>query len=245
MQIEEARRILKQYYGYEQFRPLQEQVISAVLQKQDVLVLMPTGGGKSVCYQVPAMAMPGVCVVVSPLIALMHDQVEALRELGIAASYLNSTLTAEAQYEIENQCLEGKLKLLYVSPEKLLSSGFLSFLSRLQLNLFAIDEAHCISSWGHDFRPEYTQLKHIKAHFPDVPVIALTATADKLTQKDIVEQLHLQNPEVFIASFDRPNLNLLVKPGRDRIRQIYDFLRKHPQEPGIVYCLSRNGTEQL
>lgn len=243
--IREAREALKLYFGYEQFRPMQEQIIGTVLQGQDVVVLMPTGGGKSVCYQIPAIVMPGLCVVVSPLIALMKDQVEALLANGIPAAYINSSQTAEQQYAIENQCLQGQLKLLYVSPEKLLSSGFLSFLSRVQVSLFAVDEAHCISSWGHDFRPEYTQLKALKQQFPAIPVIALTATADKLTQKDIQDQLHLRNPQVFVASFDRPNINLVVKPGRDRFNRITDFLAKRPNQPGIIYCLSRKATESL
>ncbi len=245
MEIREAREALKLYFGYDQFRPMQEQIISCILQKKDVVVLMPTGGGKSVCYQVPAVVMKGITLVVSPLIALMKDQVEALLENGINAAYLNSTQSAEDQYNIENQCLDGKLKLLYVSPEKLLSLGFFSFLKRLHISLFAIDEAHCISAWGHDFRPEYTQLKALKQQFPQVPVVALTATADKLTQKDIQEQLYLQNPQVFISSFDRPNINLTVKPGRDRLNQILAFLDRHKGQPGIVYCLSRNATEML
>lgn len=243
--IREAREALKLYFGYEQFRPMQEQIIESVLQARDVVVLMPTGGGKSVCYQVPAIVMPGLCVVVSPLIALMKDQVEALLANGIPAAFINSSQTAEQQYQIENQCLEGKLKLLYVSPEKLLSPGFLSFIKRVKVSLFAVDEAHCISAWGHDFRPEYTQLKALKQQFPAIPVIALTATADKLTQKDIQEQLHLQQPRVFVASFDRPNINLMVKPGRDRYKKITDFLDRHYNQPGIIYCLSRKGVESL
>ncbi|RDV14183.1 DNA helicase RecQ [Pontibacter diazotrophicus] len=243
--IREAREALKLYFGYEQFRPMQEQIINGLLQKKDVVVLMPTGGGKSVCYQVPAVVQPGLCVVISPLIALMKDQVEALLANGIPAAYINSSQNAEQQYQIENDCLEGKLKLLYVSPEKLLSSGFLSFLSRVKVSLFAVDEAHCISSWGHDFRPEYTQLKALKQQFPNIPVVALTATADRLTQKDIQEQLYLQNPEVFVASFDRPNINLMVKPGRDRFNKITEFISNRPKQPGIIYCLSRKGTESM
>lgn len=243
--IREAREALKLYFGYEQFRPMQEQIIEGVLQGKDVVVLMPTGGGKSVCYQVPAVVQPGICVVVSPLIALMKDQVEALLANGIPAAYINSSQNAEQQYQIENQCLEGKLKLLYVSPEKLLSSGFMAFLRRINVSLFAVDEAHCISSWGHDFRPEYTQLKALKQQFPNIPVIALTATADKLTQKDIQDQLYLRNPQVYVASFDRPNINLMVKPGRDRFNKITDFLSRRHNQPGIVYCLSRKATESL
>jgi ATP-dependent DNA helicase RecQ len=245
MDIREAREALKLHFGYEQFRPMQEQIISNVLKGKDVVVLMPTGGGKSICFQVPALIMPGICVVVSPLIALMKDQVEALLVNGIKAAFLNSTLAADQQYAIENQCLTGELKLLYVSPEKLLAPGFIAFLKRVNVSLFAIDEAHCISSWGHDFRPEYTQLKVLKQQFINVPVIALTATADRLTQKDIQEQLYLQNPEVFVSSFDRPNINLMVRPGRDRFKQITDFLDRHHGQSGIIYCLSRNGTESI
>jgi ATP-dependent DNA helicase RecQ len=245
MDIREAREALKLHFGYEQFRPMQEQIISNVLKGKDVVVLMPTGGGKSICFQVPALIMPGICVVVSPLIALMKDQVEALLVNGIKAAFLNSTLSADQQYAIENQCLTGELKLLYVSPEKLLAPGFIAFLKRVNVSLFAIDEAHCISSWGHDFRPEYTQLKVLKQQFINVPVIALTATADRLTQKDIQEQLYLQNPEVFVSSFDRPNINLMVRPGRDRFKQITDFLDRHHGQSGIIYCLSRNGTESI
>lgn len=243
--IREAREALKLYFGYEQFRPMQEQIITNILQGDDVLVLMPTGGGKSVCYQVPAVVMPGLCVVVSPLIALMKDQVEALLVNGIPAAYLNSSQTAEQQYEIENKCLNGGIKLLYVSPEKLLSAGFFSFLKRLKVSLFAVDEAHCISAWGHDFRPEYTQLRALKQQFPAIPVVALTATADKLTQKDIQEQLQLNRPEVFVASFDRPNINLMVQPGQNRFHKITEFISRRHGQPGIIYCLSRKATESL
>jgi len=237
--------ILKKYFGYDTFRPLQQQVVEAVLARKDALVLMPTGGGKSICYQVPALTMPGICIVVSPLIALMKDQVEALLANGVRAGFLNSTQNAETQYKLENECLAGTLKLLYVSPEKLLSNGFFSFLRRLEINLFAIDEAHCISAWGHDFRPEYTQLKFLKEQFPAVPIIALTATADRLTRQDITNQLHLPDPKVFISSFDRPNINLSVRPGKNRLKTIKEFLDAHKAQPGIIYCLSRNSTEQL
>ncbi|PVY42431.1 DNA helicase RecQ [Pontibacter virosus] len=243
--IREAREALKLYFGYEQFRPMQEQIITHILQQKDVVVLMPTGGGKSICYQVPAVVMPGLCVVVSPLIALMKDQVEALLANGIPAAFLNSSQTADEQYKIEEKSLSGQIKLLYVSPEKLLSAGFFSFLKRLQVSLFAVDEAHCISAWGHDFRPEYTQLRALKQQFPTIPVVALTATADKLTQKDIQEQLQLRQPHVFVASFDRPNINLTVLPGQNRFNKITDFLSGHTGQPGIIYCLSRKATESL
>jgi ATP-dependent DNA helicase RecQ len=237
--------ILKKYFGYDRFRPMQEAIIQTVLAKKDAVVLMPTGGGKSVCYQVPALTMEGTCVVVSPLIALMKDQVEALRVNGVEAAFLNSSQNSSQQRSIEEKCRRGSLKLLYVSPEKLLSEGFFQFMHELNVNLFAIDEAHCISAWGHDFRPEYTQLKTLKTHFPEVPVIALTATADKLTRKDIVEQLHLSEPEVFISSFDRKNLSLSVLPANGRTQQILRFLHNNPDSSGIIYCLSRKSTEGL
>jgi ATP-dependent DNA helicase RecQ len=239
-------KILKEYFGYDQFRPLQLEIIESITNdKRDTLVLMPTGGGKSLCYQVPAMLLEGICVVISPLIALMKDQVEALRQNGVNAAFINSTQSATEQRYLEQQCLEGGIKLLYVSPEKLQNEAFKVLLWQLNVNLFAIDEAHCISFWGHDFRPEYTQLAMLKQRFPSVPIIALTATADKLTQQDIQTQLGLRNPAVFISSFDRPNLFLEVRPAQDRIKHIVNFLMQRPNESGIIYCLSRKTTEQL
>jgi ATP-dependent DNA helicase RecQ len=224
---------------------MQEQVIRTLLAGRDSLVLMPTGGGKSVCFQIPALMKPGVCIVVSPLIALMKDQVEALLLNGIPAAFLNSTQGSREQREIEQDCQTGKLKLLYVSPEKMLSESFFVFLKTLQISLFAVDEAHCISSWGHDFRPEYTQLSMLKTHFPEVPVAALTATADKLTRQDIITQLQLHDPAVFVASFNRPNLSLKVLPGLKRMQQIERFLALQPDNSGIIYCQSRKSTESL
>lgn len=240
-----AKAALKKYYGYDTFRPMQDEIISRIFNKQDALVLMPTGGGKSVCFQIPAIVLDGTCIVVSPLISLMKDQVEGLKSIGIEAAFLNSSQTASEQREIEDNLFYGRLKLLYVSPEKVVSQGFLPMLKKIQISLFAIDEAHCISAWGHDFRPEYTQLKFIKAQFSDTPMIALTATADKLTRRDILNQLQLADPEVFVASFDRPNLSLNVRSGQKRIEQIVEFIKTKPNQAGIIYCMSRKGTEDL
>ncbi len=245
MNLSLAQAALKKYFGYEAFRPLQAEIIQAVFDKRDALVLMPTGGGKSVCFQIPAITMDGVAVVVSPLIALMKDQVEGLSANGIPAAFINSSISSDQIRNVETALLAGYIKLLYVSPEKLVSQGFQPLLKRLKINLFAIDEAHCISSWGHDFRPEYTQLRFLKEQYPEVPLIALTATADKLTRKDIVEQLQLSDPATFIASFDRPNISLQVRPGQKRFEQIVEFLKKHPNQSGIIYCLSRKGCEGL
>lgn len=243
----QALSILKKFYGYDQFRPMQADIIACVLEKKDVVVLMPTGGGKSICFQLPAMLMEGLCLVVSPLISLMKDQVDALNSNNIPAAYLNSSLHHSEEEDIILRCIHGEIKLLYVSPERLIQEAE-GLLKRLPLALFAIDEAHCISSWGHDFRPEYTQLKLLKDKFANVPVIALTATADKATRKDIIRQLNLCDPKVFISSFDRPNLSLTVKPGikpKDRIKEIARFISERPDESGIIYCLSRLTTEKV
>lgn len=245
MTLMHAREALKKVFGYDSFRPLQEEIIQTVYDRRDALVLMPTGGGKSICFQVPALTLEGTAVVVSPLIALMKDQVESLRANGASAAYINSMLDASSARNVEDELLAGRIKLLYVSPEKLVSQSFQPLLKRLKISLFAIDEAHCISAWGHDFRPEYTQLKFLKEQFPDVPMIALTATADKLTRKDIAEQLQLHDPAVFIASFDRPNIALTVRPGQRRFEQIVEFLKKHPGQSGIIYCLARKTCADL
>lgn len=240
-----AQNALKKYFGYDSFRPMQAEIIDQIYAGNDCLVLMPTGGGKSVCYQIPAVTMPGTAVVVSPLISLMKDQVEALQATGIRAAFFNSSLNGQEQKAVEDSFFKGELDLLYVSPEKLVSQHFLPLLKRAEINLFAIDEAHCISSWGHDFRPEYTRMKFLRSAFKDTPIVALTATADRITRKDILEQLKLRDPEVFIASFDRPNLSLEVRPGQKRRQQIVKFIGRRPNQPGIVYCLSRKGTETL
>jgi ATP-dependent DNA helicase RecQ len=245
MNLRTAQETLKLYFGYDSFRPMQAEIIEAVYAGRDALVLMPTGGGKSVCFQIPAITLPGACVVVSPLISLMKDQVEGLREAGVRAAYLNSSIDAGTAQQVEDAFFKGQLDLLYVSPEKLLSADFMPLLRSATINLFAIDEAHCISSWGHDFRPEYTQLRFLRREFPNIPIIALTATADKVTRRDIAQQLTLSHPAVFVASFDRPNISLEVRPGQKRVEQILDFLKTRRHQSGIVYCLSRKGAEDL
>lgn len=238
---------LKRYFGYDSFRPLQEEIIRTVLDGRDSLVLMPTGGGKSICYQLPALLCEGTAVVVSPLISLMKDQVESLCANGVAAGALNSSNDETENAVLRRACMEGSLKLLYISPEKLIAEA--NYLLRdMHISLFAIDEAHCISQWGHDFRPEYAQMGFIREMFPNIPVIALTATADKITRDDIVRQLHLNQPKVFISSFDRPNLSLTVKRGyqqKEKSKAILDFIGRHRGESGIIYCMSRSKTETV
>jgi len=237
--------LLERHFGYKSFRPKQLEVIEHVLHGRDAVVLMPTGGGKSNCYQLPALAFPGLTVVISPLIALMKDQVQALQGNGIPAAFLNSSLEFSEERFIHQQLRNGELKLLYVSPERLFQLGFLDRLIELNVSLFAVDEAHCISSWGHSFRPEYKQLHVLKQRFPTVPVIALTATADRTVRGDIAHSLGLRDPQVFISSFDRPNLSLAVLPGQDRWRAIERIVGRYAGRSGIIYCNSRAGTEKL
>ena len=245
--MKELQLLLKKFFGYSSFRPLQEDIIQHIIQKKDALVLMPTGGGKSICFQLPAIYMPGTAIVVSPLIALMKDQVESLVANGIPAAALNSVMPEEDKQQIKQLCMQGKVKLLYISPEGLM--GELAWLiPRMEISMIAIDEAHCVSHWGHDFRPEYTQLSILKERFPDIPMVALTATADKVTRSDIVEQLKLNNPRLFISSFDRPNLSFSVRRGlgkKEKINTILRFIRSHNGQSGIVYCMKRSDTVDL
>jgi len=238
--------LLKKHFGYENFRPQQEEIIEQTLSGADSLVLMPTGGGKSLCFQIPALLLPGTAIVVSPLISLMKDQVDALRSNGISAAFYNSSQSFEEQQAILNSCHDGTIKLLYISPEKLLSDTEI-ITKACKISLFAIDEAHCVSSWGHDFRPEYTQMGFLRERYPSIPFIALTATADKLTRRDIIKQLKLKKPQIFITSFDRKNLSLEVKIGvkpKEKINEIIDFIQERKNQSGIIYCLSRKKCEE-
>ncbi|MDX6189224.1 DNA helicase RecQ [Flavobacterium sp. Fl-318] len=234
---------LKENFGFEKFRPNQETIINTILSGQDTLAIMPTGGGKSICFQLPALVLPGITIVVSPLIALMKDQVDSLKTNGISACYINSSQSSEEQRFYIDHLKSNTIKLVYIAPESL--SYLDAVFNELTISLIAIDEAHCISSWGHDFRPAYTNLGYLKSRFPSTPILALTATADKATRTDITKQLNLRNPKTFVASFDRKNLSLEVRPALDRIKQITDFIEKRPNESGIVYCLSRKTTEEL
>jgi len=239
-----AHDLLSRIFGYDDFRGPQQAIVEHVAAGNDALVLMPTGGGKSLCYQVPSLLREGTGIVISPLIALMQDQVEALRQLGVRAEFLNSTLDGDTAARVERELLAGELDMLYVAPERLLTGRFLSLLSRSRIALFAIDEAHCVSQWGHDFRPEYRQLTVLHERWPDVPRIALTATADPPTQREIAERLDLTGAQHFVSSFDRPNIRYTVVQKDNAKRQLLDFLKVHRQEAGIVYCMSRRKVEE-
>lgn len=236
---------LQQHFGFSTFRPLQQEIIQDVLHKKDVFALMPTGGGKSLCYQLPALMMSGITVVISPLIALMKDQVDGLRQNGIAAAYLNSSLNYAEQQEVKNKLCSNEIKILYIAPERLAQSDFMDLLKLLNVNLFAIDEAHCISEWGHDFRPEYRQLRTLKEQFPDVPLIALTATATDRVKQDIMRQLNLGNDAKYEASFNRPNLHYKVFEKNSTFQQILDYIQKHPNASGIIYCQTRESVDSV
>ncbi|MFN8396402.1 MAG: DNA helicase RecQ [Bacteroidia bacterium] len=243
--MDTAQQALKSYFGYDEFRPMQREIIETIMEGKDCVVLMPTGGGKSICYQIPAIVMQGTCVVISPLIALMKDQVEGLRANGVRAAFINSSSSSRENQQVETDALDGKLDLLYVSPEKMLRGDFFQLLRQMKISLLAVDEAHCISQWGHDFRPEYVQLGLVKERFPDVPMVALTATADKLTRKDIEQHLRLREARVFVSSFDRPNLSLSVVPGANRSKDILHFVGERKGQSGIIYCTSKKSTESL
>ena len=243
--MKHAQTILQKTFGYENFRHHQSDIIQCLLNGEDALVLMPTGGGKSLCYQIPAMVREGVGIIVSPLIALMQDQVDALQQLGIKAAFLNSSMDGEAQNKTEQLLLNNEIDLLYVAPERLMTNKMLSLLERANIALFAIDEAHCVSQWGHDFRKEYQQLRILHERFPAVPRIALTATADQRTRQEIIEQLNLHDARLFINSFDRPNINYTISEGANARDRLWNFLqREHEKDSGIIYCLSRNKVEK-
>ena len=239
------KRLLKKHFGYDEFRPLQEEIIGSVLQRRDTLVIMPTGGGKSLCYQLPALQLDGLTLVVSPLIALMKDQVDALKANGIAAEFVNSTLTYAEITRVQSRARRGDLKIMYLAPERLALPDFKKFLSALNISLVAVDEAHCISEWGHDFRPDYRALGDMRRGMPEAPFIALTATATERVRRDIASQLGLNEPEQFVASFDRPNLHYEVRPKRRAFEQLVQLIRKRKGESAIIYCFSRKDTEEL
>jgi len=243
--VEQLRAILRQYWGYDDFRPLQAEAMRAVVEGRDSLVVLPTGGGKSLCFQAPALAMPGLAVVVSPLIFLMKDQVDALVDCGVRAACVNSTLTAGEKREIADEIRAEELKLLYLSPERLLSDRTLDFLQQVPLSFFAIDEAHCISEWGHDFRPEYRGLRVLKDRFPNVALHTYTATATPHVRDDVVRELGLCEPEVLVGSFDRPNLIYRVRRRSDLLKQLREAVDRHPDEPGLIYCIRRSDVEEI
>ena len=239
------KQLLKTYFGYDEFRPRQEEAIKNVLEKKDTFVLMPTGGGKSLCYQLPALKFEGLTLVVSPLIALMKDQVDALKANGIAAEYINSSIPYQEIVQIQKNISDGKVKVLYLAPERLALGQFQEFLQTLKIDLIAIDEAHCISQWGHDFRPDYRNLKFFRRQFPEIPIIALTATATPKVREDIIEQLSLNNPKICISSFNRENLSFIITRKRKAFDKLVQILEKHKNEAVIIYCFSRKDTERI
>lgn len=243
--MSKASEILQEVFGYQSFRDTQAEIIESITSGNDTLVIMPTGGGKSLCYQIPALILDGLTVVVSPLIALMNDQVAALQQLNVKAAAIHSNIDYDEKQRIDRSIVDGSLKMLYVSPESLLQARFLEYLKKQKVSLFAIDEAHCVSVWGNDFRPEYVKLAQLKDHFPQVPTIALTATADHATQSDIIAQLRLLDVNHFLSSFERKNINTAASPGQKRIEQISNFVSGKPGQAGIVYCLSRKNTEKV
>lgn len=237
--------LLKKYFGYDEFRPLQEDIIKNVLEKNDTLVLMPTGSGKSLCYQLPAIYFPGLTLIISPLISLMKDQVDSLNLNGIPATFINSSLSGIEIEKIKSEIEKSTIKILYIAPERLAQTYFQDFLKKLNISLIAIDEAHCISEWGHDFRPNYRNLKKLKSDFPNTPIIALTATAIEQVKEDIIKQLDLKNPKIFITSFDRKNLSFMILKKRDVFKKITHYIEKYKNESVIIYCFSRKNTEKL
>ncbi len=246
MRNEKLLQILKETFGYESFRFEQANIINSILDGHDTLAIMPTGGGKSLCYQMPALYLDGATLVISPLISLMNDQVMNLSEYGVNALFLNSSLSYPEKIKAKEKIRSGLIKLIYVSPEGILSPALLDFFSEINISLIAIDEAHCVSQWGHEFRSDYMRLGELKDHFSNVPFLALTATADAKTRSDIALQLRMEDPQTFVSSFDRPNIKYMILERQDEIKQLDEFIRlNHPKDTGIVYCLSRAKVEKV